>query len=163
MRQSRKVRPIKQNAFIFTLMLIIICGAAAALANEAYRIGSDDVLEIRFWQDETLDATVTVTDNDNDQIVDSQTASTSLSLTISDTDPTLTVTGNPSFDALSVTEATGVADVVDITAPTYTASAVDGYSTEFTYALNTGTSRLSGNLGRKRNPNQKMWPGIGSK
>ena len=97
-------------------------------------------------EDNTLDlgslinvvATVTVTDDDNDQIVNSTDAVTALSLTISDTDPTLTVTGDPTFSgALSVVEDSGVAgqQTVTITAPTFTASAVDGYSSSVSYGL----------------------------
>ena len=96
-------------------------------------------------EDDTLDlgslidvvATVTVTDGDNDQVVDSTEAVSPLSLTISDTDPQLTVTGDPSFAALSVVEASDVggSDTVTITAPTFDASAVDGFTSDVSYAL----------------------------
>ncbi len=91
-------------------------------------------------------ATVTVTDGDNDQIVNSVDAVSPLSLTISDTDPTLTVTGDPTFSALSVVEASGAggSQTVQITAPTYTASAVDGYTDSVSYALSTVEGAATG-------------------
>src|SRR5262249_40503712 len=95
-------------------------------------------------EDNTLDldalikvvSTVTVTDGDLD-VVSAQSASSGLSLTIDDTDPTLTITAAPVVGAAEVVEASGVLgqSQVTITPPTFTASAVDGFTTDVSYAL----------------------------
>ena len=95
-------------------------------------------------EDNTLDlnglikvvSTVTVTDGDND-VVSTQSASTGLSLTFDDTDPTLSITAAPTVGAAEVVEASGVGghSQVTITPPTFTASAVDGFTTNVSYAL----------------------------
>ena len=95
-------------------------------------------------EDNTLDldalinvvSTVTVTDGDND-VVSSQSASSGLSLTFDDTDPTLSITAAPTVGAAEVVEASGVGghSQVTITPPTFTASAVDGFTTNVSYAL----------------------------
>ena len=95
-------------------------------------------------EDNTLDlnglinvvSTVTVTDGDND-VVSSQSASAGLSLTFNDTDPTLSITAAPVVGAAAMVEASGAGgqSQATITAPTFTASAVDGHTTAVTYAL----------------------------
>ncbi|RWN43413.1 DUF5801 domain-containing protein [Mesorhizobium mediterraneum] len=81
-------------------------------------------------------STVTVTDGDDD-VVSSQSASSGLSLTFNDTDPTLSITAAPTVGAAEVVEASGAGGQrqVTITPPTFTASAVDGFTTNVSYAL----------------------------
>ncbi len=43
-----------------TVMLILFSSHVTSAQTESYEIGPGDVLEIRFWQDHTLDATVRV-------------------------------------------------------------------------------------------------------
>ncbi|RWL49037.1 MAG: hypothetical protein EOR60_03535 [Mesorhizobium sp.] len=95
-------------------------------------------------EDNTLDlgtlinvvATVTATDGDNDA-VSQQSSSSGLSLTFVDTDPTLSITAAPVVGAAAVVEASGAGgqSQATITPPTFNASAVDGYTTNVTYAL----------------------------
>ncbi|RVA22276.1 hypothetical protein EN933_39490, partial [Mesorhizobium sp. M7A.F.Ca.US.001.01.1.1] len=95
-------------------------------------------------EDNTLDlnglinvvATVTATDGDND-VVSQQSTSSGLSLTFDDTDPTLSITAAPVVGAAEVVEASGAGghSQATITPPTFTASAVDGVTTNVTYAL----------------------------
>ncbi len=96
-------------------------------------------------EDDTLDlnglinvvATVAVTDGDNDQVIAQDNTTTGLNLSFNDTDPTVNITTAATVDALAVTEAslqTGQ-DSATITAPVFTASAVDGYSSSTSYAL----------------------------
>jgi polysaccharide export outer membrane protein len=47
-------------AFIFGLATLIIFGLAADVSAQSYQIGPEDVLDIRFWQDRTLDVVVKV-------------------------------------------------------------------------------------------------------
>ncbi len=111
-------------------------------------------------EDNTLDlnglinvvSTVTVTDGDED-VLSSQSTSSALSLTFNDTDPTLTITAAPVVGAAEVVEASGAGGqgTATITPPAYTASAVDGYTTNVTYALalaggtSTGLQTTAGN------------------
>ncbi|ESZ73873.1 hypothetical protein X726_24965 [Mesorhizobium sp. L103C105A0] len=81
-------------------------------------------------------ATVTVTDGDAD-VVSQQSTSSGLSLTFDDTDPTLEITAPVTVGAAEVVEASGAGGQgqVTITPPSFTASAVDGYTTDVGYAL----------------------------
>ncbi|MBK5566968.1 MAG: hypothetical protein I8N66_10900 [Ensifer sp. SSB1] len=95
-------------------------------------------------EDNTLDlsglinvvATVTVTDGDQD-VVSQQSASSALSLTIDDTDPTLSITAAPVVGPAEVVEASGVGghSQATITPPAFNSGAVDGKTTNVTYAL----------------------------
>ncbi|MBD9510882.1 hypothetical protein IB265_29360 [Ensifer sp. ENS10] len=95
-------------------------------------------------EDNTLDlnglinvvATVTVTDGDED-VVSQQSTSAGLSLTFNDTDPTLLITAAPVVGAAVVGEASGASgqNQVTITPPTFDSSAVDGKTTNVSYAL----------------------------
>ena len=104
-------------------------------------------------EDNTLDlgslisvaATVTTTDGDGDVVANDTSAAQPLNLEFEDTNPTLTVNDDISFSngdggeltGLSVVEASGVqgAQTFTIEGPTYDDGAVDGYSTEVSYAL----------------------------
>src|SRR5262249_884314 len=103
-------------------------------SNAPQGVGEDNTLDL----DSLIKvvSTVTVTDGDND-VVSSTSASSGLSLTFDDTDPTLSITGAPTVGAAEVVEASGVGghSQVTITPPTFTASAVDGFTTNVTYAL----------------------------
>jgi len=95
-------------------------------------------------EDNTLDlnglinvvSTVTVTDGDED-VVSAQSASSGLSLTFNDTDPTLSITSAPTVGAAVVIEASaaGGQGQATITPPTFTSSAVDGFTTTVSHAL----------------------------
>jgi hypothetical protein len=73
-------------------------------------------------------ATITVTDNDGDVVSTNVSTTGPLSLTFNDTDPAITNVVAPTLSALAVVEASGVGGqaTATITAPTYTATAVDG-------------------------------------
>ncbi|QND62888.1 hypothetical protein HB777_02465 [Mesorhizobium loti] len=95
-------------------------------------------------EDNTLDlnglinvvATVTVTDGDAD-VVSKQSTSSGLSLIFDDTDPTLSITAAVTVGPAEVVEASGAGgqSQATITPPTFDASAVDGYTTDVSYAL----------------------------
>jgi hypothetical protein len=91
-----------------------------------------------------------VTDGDNDA-VSKQSSSTGLSLTIDDTNPTLSITSAVAVAAAQVTEASGTGGTATITAPGFTAGAVDGYTSSVSYALSlaggpgTGLTTTAGN------------------
>ncbi|RUZ74550.1 hypothetical protein EN943_23580, partial [Mesorhizobium sp. M7A.F.Ca.US.006.01.1.1] len=95
-------------------------------------------------EDNTLDlnglinvvATVTVTDGDAD-VVSQQSTSSGLSLIFDDTDPTLSITAAVTVGSAEVVEASGAGgqSQATITAPTFDAGAVDGYTTDVGYAL----------------------------
>ncbi|TIV90729.1 MAG: hypothetical protein E5V85_32345, partial [Mesorhizobium sp.] len=97
-------------------------------------VGEDNTLDLNGLINVT--ATVTVTDGDQD-VVSQQSSSSGLSLTFDDTDPTLSITAAPVVGAAEVVEASGAAgqSQATITPPTFNASAVDGYTTNVTYAL----------------------------
>jgi len=98
-------------------------------------------------EDNTLDlnglikvvATVSVTDGDNDPL-SQQSSSLALSIAFDDTDPTLLITSPPTVGTAAVGEASGAGgkSTVPITAPGVTASAVDGSTTDVSYALSLG-------------------------
>jgi VCBS repeat-containing protein len=141
-----------QVAFTISLsgdQVTLVSNVALEHSNAPQGDGEDNTLDLGSLIN--VVATVTVTDNDGDVISTSTGASAPLSLTISDTDPTLTVNTPPSFAALSVVEASaGTGQTVTITAPTFTAGAVDGQTSAVTYdlAINggpaTGLSTTSG-------------------
>src|SRR6476660_4752226 len=79
-------------------------------------------------------ATVTVTDGDNDTIA-KQSTSSALSLTFDDTNPTLTIDTPVSVAAAEVVEASGIGGTATIPAPAFTATAVDGFTTDTSYKL----------------------------
>ncbi len=95
-------------------------------------------------EDNTLDlnglinvvATVSGADGDNDPF-SQQSTSLALSLTFNDTDPSLSITAPPTVGAAAVGEASGAGgqSQVSITPPSFSASAVDGTTTNTTYAL----------------------------
>jgi hypothetical protein len=95
-------------------------------------------------EDNTLDlnglinvvATVSIADGDSDPL-SQQSTSLALSLTFNDTDPSLSIAAPPTVGAAAVGEATGAGgqSQVTITPPSITASAVDGSTTNTTYAL----------------------------
>ena len=95
-------------------------------------------------EDNTLDlnglinvvATVSVLDGDNDPL-SQQSTSTALSLTIDDTNPTLQITSAVAVGSVAVSEASGAGGQaqVSITPPGISASAVDGQTSNTTYAL----------------------------
>ena len=103
-------------------------------SNAPQGVGEDNTLDLNGLIN--VVSTVTVTDGDND-VVSSQSASSGLSLTFDDTDPTLSITAAPAVGAAEVVEASGVGgqSQVTITPPTFTASAVDGFTTDVSYAL----------------------------
>ena len=98
-------------------------------SNAPQGVGEDNTLDL----DALINvvSTVTVTDGDND-VVSTESASSGLSLTFDDTDPTLSITAAPVVGAAEVVEASGVGgqSQVTITPPTFTASAVDGFTTD---------------------------------
>ncbi len=106
-------------------------------------------------EDNTLDlnglinvvATVTVTDGDED-VVSQQSTSSGLSLTFDDTDPTLLITAAPVVGAAVVGEASGASgqNQVTITPPTFNSSAVDGKTTNVSYALSLAGAPATGLL-----------------
>ncbi|RUW16711.1 DUF5801 repeats-in-toxin domain-containing protein, partial [Mesorhizobium sp. M1E.F.Ca.ET.041.01.1.1] len=102
--------------------------------SNAQGVGEDNTLDLNGLINVT--ATVTVTDGDQD-VVSQQSSSSGLSLTFDDTDPTLSITAAPVVGAAEVVEASGAAgqSQATITPPTFNASAVDGYTTNVTYAL----------------------------
>ena len=53
------------KAFSILLLLVMISIPISVFAQQPYVIGPEDVLEIRFWQDNNLDATVSVTSDGN--------------------------------------------------------------------------------------------------
>jgi hypothetical protein len=75
--------------------------------------------------------TATVTDADDD------TTSASFTVTVLDDVPTLTIDAGPTVGALNVIEASGDggSHMVEITAPDYTVTAVDGYTDSVSYKL----------------------------
>ncbi|NJC87947.1 MAG: hypothetical protein FIB02_05350, partial [Desulfuromonas sp.] len=77
--------------------------------------------------------TATITDGDGDPA--SSTINLGGALAFADDGPSLSVTGDPTFGDLSVVEASGSAgaQTVTITAPDFTASAVDGYESAVSY------------------------------
>jgi hypothetical protein len=93
-------------------------------------------------EDNTLDlnnlinvvATVSVADGDNDPL-SQQSTSLALSLTFNDTDPTLSITSPVAVGSIAVTEASGAGGQATITAPSFTAGAVDGQTANTTYEL----------------------------
>src|SRR5262249_23013433 len=103
-------------------------------SNAPQGVGEDNTLDL----DSLIKvvSTVTVTDGDND-VVSSTSVSSGLSLTFDDTDPTLSITAAPTVGAAEVVEASGVGghSQVTITPPTFTASAVDGFTTDVSYVL----------------------------
>ena len=103
-------------------------------SNAPQGVGEDNTLDL----DALINvvSTVTVTDGDND-VVSTQSASSGLSLTFDDTDPTLSITAAPVVGAAEVVEASGAGgqSQATITPPTFTASAVDGFTTNVSYAL----------------------------
>ena len=103
-------------------------------SNSPQGAGEDNTLDLNGLI--TVVATVSVTDGDNDP-TSAQSTSAALSLTFNDTDPTLTITAPPVVGAAAVGEASGAGgqNQVSITAPTFNASAVDGTTTNTTYAL----------------------------
>jgi len=116
--------------------VVLTSNVAVEHANEVQADDADDdTLDINGLVN--LVSTVTVTDGDNDAVVGSTKTETALNLEFTDTDPVLIVTAPATISGLSVTEASlvGGQDSVAITAPTYTASAVDGYTDVVSYAL----------------------------
>nr|WP_087575419.1 DUF5801 repeats-in-toxin domain-containing protein [Sphingomonas sp. CDS-1] len=103
-------------------------------SNAPQGVGEDNTLDLNGLIN--VVATVTVTDGDND-VVSSQSTSAGLSLTFDDTDPTLSITAPPIVGAAEVVEASGAGgqSQVTITPPSYTAGAVDGQTSNVTYAL----------------------------
>ena len=96
--------------------------------------GEDNTLDLNGLID--VVATVSVLDGDNDPL-SQQGTSSALSLIFDDTDPSLTITSAPTVGAATVGEASGAAgqSQVSITAPGITASAVDGQTSNTSYAL----------------------------
>jgi T1SS-143 domain-containing protein len=127
-----------------------------SVSGPRVRVVSDVALEHDNTQDGTEDNTLdinglvnfvfaaTATDSDGDTDVES--TSTPLNISFRDTDPTLQFNEAATVDDLSVTEASlvGGQDSVTITAPTYTASAVDGYTDVVSYALALADGASSG-------------------
>jgi hypothetical protein len=110
-------------------------------------------------EDNTLDlnglikvvATVSVLDGDNDP-ASQQSSSSALSITFDDTDPTLSITSAVAVGSAAVDEASGNGgkSTATITPPGVTAGAVDGSTTDVTYALSlagtaTGLVTTAGN------------------
>jgi polysaccharide export outer membrane protein len=60
MRISGYINCISMPGRLISFILLTL-SALPAVAQEAYKIGSEDVLEVRFWQDISLNATVRVT------------------------------------------------------------------------------------------------------
>ncbi|MBB4372463.1 hypothetical protein GGD63_005271 [Bradyrhizobium sp. cir1] len=118
-------------------------------SNSPQGVGEDNTLDLNGLIN--VVATVTVTDGDNDS-TSSQSTSAGLSLTFDDTDPSLSVTAVPVVGSATVTEASGAAgqSQATITAPGFTASAVDGYTSDVSYVLSlvnaaTGLQTTEGN------------------
>jgi len=112
-------------------------------SNSPQGVGEDNTLDLNSLIN--VVSTVTVTDGDNDA-VSSQSSSTALSLTFDDTDPTLSITAAPVVGPAEVVEASAVAghSQATITPPSFTASAVDGYTTNVTYALSLVSGTATG-------------------
>ncbi|MBD2423893.1 hypothetical protein, partial [Cyanobium sp. FACHB-13342] len=104
--------------------------------NEAGEIvGTTDSLSLPanlIW----LTRTDTLSDTDGDTDVSSATIEISSGFTFLDSEPTLTVNDDMTFDPLSVVEASGAVgkSEASITAPSYTATAVDGQTTTIDYS-----------------------------
>ena len=129
--------PLDATAFTVTLSgttVTLTSLVALEHSNAPQGVGEDNTLDLNGLIN--VVSTVTVTDGDND-VVSSQSASSGLSLTFDDTDPTLSITAAPTVGAAEVVEASGVGgqSQVTITPPTFTASAVDGFTTNVSYAL----------------------------
>lgn len=103
-------------------------------SNAPQGIGEDNTLDLNGLIE--VVATVTVTDGDDD-VVSQQSESSALSLTFNDTDPSLSITSPTVVASAAVVEASGAGNSASatITPPSYTQGAVDGYSTNVTYAL----------------------------
>ncbi|UWU75277.1 DUF5801 domain-containing protein [Bradyrhizobium huanghuaihaiense] len=118
-------------------------------SNAPQGAGEDNTLDLNGLIN--VKATVTVTDGDHDPVSKDSTSGT-LSLTFNDTDPTLSITAVPVVGSATVTEASGAAgqSQATITAPGFTASAVDGYTSDVSYVLSlvnatTGLQTTEGN------------------
>ncbi|MGK7864898.1 beta strand repeat-containing protein [Falsiroseomonas sp. E2-1-a4] len=103
-------------------------------SNAPQGVGEDNTLDLDGLVN--VVSTVTATDGDED-VVSSESTSSGLSLTFNDTDPTLSITAATVVGAAEVVEASGALGEAQatITPPAYTASAVDGYTTNVTHAL----------------------------
>ena len=125
------------TAFTVTLSgMTVTLNSLVALEHPNTPQGAGEVNTLNLKGLVKVVATVTVTDGDNDP-VSTQSDSTGLSITFNDTDPTLSITAVPSVGAAVTVEASGTGGKgqATITAPTVTAGAVDGYTTDVTYAL----------------------------
>ncbi|WP_192255968.1 DUF5801 repeats-in-toxin domain-containing protein [Mesorhizobium caraganae] len=136
------------TAFTVTLSgttVTLTSSVALEHSNAPQGAGEDNTLDLNGLIN--VVATVTVTDGDND-VVSSQSASSGLSLTFDDTDPTLSITAAPVVGAAAVAEASGAAgqSQATITPPTFNASAVDGHTTNVTYALALAAGTATGLL-----------------
>ncbi len=92
------------------------------------------------FADETLTLSYTA--------VNGSAVTNTITIEIQDDGPLLTVTGDPTFGALSVVEASGAgnSDTVTITPPAFTASAVDGFTSDVSYVLALSGSTATGLL-----------------
>ena len=103
-------------------------------SNTPQGVGEDNTLDL----DDLINvvSTVTMTDGDND-VVSTQSASSGLSLTFDDTDPTLSIRPHRRLAPPRWWRRAGLAGraTATITPPTFTASAVDGFTTDVSYAL----------------------------
>ncbi|WP_429817948.1 beta strand repeat-containing protein [Ensifer sp. B1-9] len=125
------------TAFTVTLSgttVTLTSSVALEHSNAPQGAGEDNTLDLNGLIN--VVATVTVTDGDED-VVSQQSTSSALSLTFDDTDPTLSITAAPVVGAADVGEASGAGgqNQVTITPPTFNASAVDGKTTNVSYAL----------------------------
>ncbi|MBZ9891230.1 DUF5801 domain-containing protein, partial [Mesorhizobium sp. BR1-1-3] len=126
------------DATAFTVTLsgttVTLTSLVALEHSNTQGVGEDNTLDLNGLIN--VVATVTATDGDND-VVSQQSSSSGLSLTFDDTDPTLSITAAPVVGAAEVVEASGAGghSQATITPPTFTASAVDGVTTNVTYAL----------------------------
>ena len=136
----------KQIAFTVSLsgdQITLTSFVALEHSNAPQGEGEDNTLDLGSLI--SVAATVTTTDGDGDVVANDTSAAQPLNLEFEDTNPTLTVNDDISFSngdggeltGLSVVEASGVqgAQTFTIEGPTYDDGAVDGYSTEVSYAL----------------------------